>query len=88
VYDKLHETEPEFDAADWTPKWDELRIELWTTEEAAETLLAQLDAALARANARCAELVADAERRRAEQAERGDDERDEAARLQQKLDAL
>jgi hypothetical protein len=78
----------ELDATHWTFKPNEQEIELWATEDVAEPILRQLDEVLARANARCAELVADSDRLREEQSSRRDDERAEAARLQGKLDAI
>lgn len=61
---------------------------MWATEENADTLIRQIDDALAHANARCAELIEEAERKRGEHAARLDEERLESARFQEKLDRL
>jgi hypothetical protein len=67
---------------------DAQKIEIWVTEDTAEGLLHELDAALGASNARCAELAEEAERKGAEQSEQRDQVRAEAARLQNRLDRL
>jgi hypothetical protein len=78
-------TTPELAKA-WLVKLDEHVIELWATKEKAESLIRQIDEALARANQECAEIIRRSQERQAQQAERQDEEREEAARLQETLD--
>lgn len=54
----------------------------------AESLIRQIDEALDRANQECAGIIRKSQERQAQQAERWDEEREEAARLQETLDRL
>jgi len=78
----------ELGVAEWQYKPTEQQIEIWAAEDAIETLVRQLDAALDRTNTRCAEVIEEGDRWRAAQNERIGDERAEAARLQETLDSL
>ena len=78
----------ELDAAEWEYKQEEQRIEIWSAEDAAERLIAQLDDVLDQTNKRCAEIVDQGKKWRAERVAAADDDRAEAARLQERLDSI
>lgn len=88
VIDDLRSRATELGEAWWEIKFDEHVIELWATKEKAESLIRQIDEALARANQECAEIIRRSQERQAQQAERQDEEREEAARLQETLDQI
>ena len=86
--DQLRDTAPDLYMGNWEYKPEDQRIEIWVTEASAENFVPQLDRALARANARCAEMIERGNLSRASQQERAEEERAEAARLQARLDSL
>jgi hypothetical protein len=88
VTGNLRNTAPELDQAWWEFRPDEFAVEIWTTDEKAETVIRELDQALDRANRESAEIIRKASEFRAEQGQRQNDERAEAARLQEKLNSL
>ena len=72
----------------WEYLADKKRIEAWVTEDNAEDFIRELDEALDRANALCAEYVAQQDQRREQQAEHAEDDKAQATRMQDKLDSL